>query len=123
MVDNTKFELTLEKVLDELNKTGIHNNVVKVYLFGSYAKGTYGSKSDIDLFFIFEDKYYFERNNHRAIRIYTQREFYDPETMPVELDIHFSSESQFDNNDVYMASIIKDTGKIIWENKKEHTSQ
>jgi len=57
---------TLKKAVQELvskqylkDKAG-NIQIIAIYLFGSYAKGTERGKSDIDLAFVFNDKFYKE---------------------------------------------------------------
>ncbi|MEW6002726.1 MAG: nucleotidyltransferase domain-containing protein [Nitrospirota bacterium] len=54
--------VTLKKVLQELINLqhNLKTNIIAVYLFGSFAKGTGKSKSDIDLAFVFHEKFYKE---------------------------------------------------------------
>ncbi|MCH9030461.1 MAG: nucleotidyltransferase domain-containing protein, partial [Bacteroidetes bacterium] len=45
----------LSKHKDELNKFCETNRIIKLSLFGSYAKNSYDEESDIDLLVEFED--------------------------------------------------------------------
>ena len=58
---------TLKKAVQELvvskqylRDTEGNIKIIAIYLFGSYAKGTERGKSDIDLAFVFNDKFYKE---------------------------------------------------------------
>jgi predicted nucleotidyltransferase len=45
----------------------VANNIIAVYLFGYYAKGTYKENSDIDLAFVFNEDFY-KKDPFRALQ-------------------------------------------------------
>ena len=53
---------TIKKVVKDsiMLKHSMKKSLIAVYLFGSFAKGTGGKKSDIDLAFVFDEKFYKE---------------------------------------------------------------
>lgn len=51
---------TIKKVVQELIEEVEKNHIIAVYLFGSYAKGKEKAKSDIDLAFVYNERFYKE---------------------------------------------------------------
>lgn len=116
MIDYTKFNRTLDLVKAKLERDKDYNNVVEAYVFGSYAKKTAGSLSDLDIYLIFKDSYYYNSCNHINIRRYSRVDLYDPKAMEVELDVHFCSESLWNENKLTLVQVVKETGFLIWRN-------
>lgn len=94
----------IKKYIDLLEKN--HIKVWRVYLYGSYAKNTYDSESDIDLA-IFLDKDDLDGFDEDARLMKLRR------NVDVRIEPHPFARSDFDETNPYIKEIIRTGDRII----------
>ena len=109
-----KFNNTLSKVVELIDTSSIKLNIIKTYVYGSYAEGTFGSKSDLDIFIVFKTEFLLNEDNRDTIRDFMYNMLYNPKTMEVEVDVHVATESDWDNDTSILIDQVKRKGKEIW---------
>ncbi len=98
-----------KKIVDRINR---HFKPEKIILFGSYAYGTPGKDSDVDLFIVMDSK---ERPSKRRIEI--SRLFRDRQ-MPMDFIVKTPSEvkERLSMGDFFINRILK-KGQVLYEKK------
>jgi uncharacterized protein len=83
----------------------------KIILFGSYARGDYTDKSDIDLLIIKKDL-----KNGREINNILYRAFFDNKIdIPIDLiSVDYNKYNELNNTIGYIYKTIKEEGKILY---------
>lgn len=104
----------IKKYIDLLEKN--HIKVWRVYLYGSYAKNTYDSESDIDLA-IFLDKDDLDGFDEDARLMKLRR------NVDVRIEPHPFARSDFDETNPYIKEIIRTGDRIIWNEASFIVSQ
>lgn len=102
--------ITQDKIKEISNKIVDNYNPEKIILFGSYAWGTPGPDSDVDIFIVKKtDKNIFERNRE-VNRIFSERNFamdilvYTPEQLKIRNEM----------GDPFLRRIIN-SGKVLYD--------
>ena len=98
----------IDKIVPIINAIASPDQII---LFGSYAKGTYTQKSDIDLLIIKKDL-----KNGNAILDSIYRAFYESKiNVSVDLlTIDYKKYNELNNKIGYIYKTIKEQGKIIY---------
>lgn len=98
-----------KKIVERINR---HFNSEKIILFGSYAYGTPGKDSDVDLFIVMKTR---ERPSKRRIEI--SRLFRDRQ-MPMDFIVKTPSEvkERLSMGDFFINRILK-KGEVLYEKK------
>lgn len=98
-----------KRIVERINR---HFEAEKIILFGSYAYGTPGKDSDIDLFIVMESK---ERPSNRRIEI--SRLFRDRQ-MPMDFIVKTPSEvkERLSMGDFFVNRVLK-KGEVLYEKK------
>jgi len=83
----------------------------QIILFGSYARGDYTDKSDIDLLIVKKDL-----KNGREINNILYREFFENKIdVPVDLiSVDYNKYNELNNTIGYIYKTIKEEGKILY---------
>lgn len=96
-------KIIINKVKSELKK---YDFVIGIFLHGSFARGDFGPKSDIDLFVLVSEKKYVSKTNDLLASIKTKR--------PIQPIIRAVSELEKTDN-ILLQNIFKE-GKLIYWN-------
>lgn len=99
----------LESVLKKIKEYDYYKYMNSIYLYGSCARGTHNSSSDIDL--IIFTKELLDRNTQNDIRLHISNTDY---TMP-EIDIKFRTGTKFSTTSKIFQSNLEDEAKLLWE--------